>query len=272
MKTRILISIIFVFASVIMIAQTKGNGNVVKENRNVENFASIKLTSTADLIISQGPSSVVVETDENIIDQIKTTVENGVLKIWYKGKGYRSVHGPVVYVTVPSLDKILSLGAGDITFTDVFKTNNLYLSINGSGDVEGNFEVENFELKVNGSGDCDINGIMGMFKVTIAGSGDVNAEGLKLNECFVKNMGSGDLSLKGKANTLTVSQLGSGDLDASRLTAVNAKVSNSGSSDISLNVVESLDVTLNGSGDLVYKGDPEKVNVRTNGSGEVYKR
>ena len=272
MKSRIFLMAIMLLVTVGTMAQVRGNGNVTKESRDVGNFSSIKLTCSADLYITQGPTAVTVETDENIIELIKTEVNDDVLYIGVKGRGFRSVEKLRVYVTTPSIEKLMNSGSGDIYFDGVYKTNDLYISINGSGDLEAELKATNVEIKINGSGDTELSGVMGMFKATVSGSGDIDAEDLRLEECYIKNSGSGDISLEGKTNVLTVNQHGSGDLDAYHFVAVNATVSNSGSSDISLHVVEKLQVTLNGSGDLTYRGDPQKVDVRANGSGDVYKR
>jgi putative autotransporter adhesin-like protein len=272
MNTRLIISLFVVLITMGSYAQTKGSGNVKTQDRNVGNFTGIKLTCSADLYISQGSLAVSVKTDDNLLEYIETEVEDGILNIGVKGRGFRSVKVLEVHITVPDLEKIGSSGSGDIKFNDVFKANNLDIKLSGSGDLDGDFNATNMELKVVGSGDSDISGIMGKFKVSVSGSGDIDAEGLKLEDCYVKNSGSGDVTLKGKTNTLTISQNGSGDLDAYNLTAVSAIVSNSGSSDMTLHVVEKLQVTLNGSGDLTYRGTPGKVDVKSNGSGEVYKR
>lgn len=270
---QIVLAFIFMVASISATAQVKGNGNVKSENRTVDSFSSIKLTSSADLTIKQGSASVIVSTDENLLELIKTEVENDVLYIGVNGRrGYRSSKGVHVEVTIPNLEKLINSGSGDIEIKSPFKGSDLYVNINGSGDLEADIEVKNLELKINGSGDSEISGVMGVFEIHVSGSGDINADNLKLEQCYVRNSGSGDISLEGKTNTLTVNQNGSGDLNAYNLVAVDATVANSGSSDISLNIVESLKVTLNGSGDVVYRGNPKNVDVRTNGSGEVYKK
>ena len=242
MKSRILFIAIMLLGTIVTMAQVRGNGNVTKESRNVGNFTSIKLTCSADLYITQGSAAVTVETDENIVEMIKTEVSDDVLYIGVKGRGFRSVEKLRVYITAPSLEKLMNSGSGDIYFDGVFNTNDLYININGSGDLEADLKATNVEIKINGSGDTEISGIMGMFKATVSGSGDIDAENLRLEECYIKNSGSGDISLEGKTNVLTVNQNGSGDLDAYHFVAVNATVSNSGSSDISLHVVEKLQV------------------------------
>ncbi len=272
MNTKVIILVIAFLISIGSFAQTKGSGNIKSQDRNVDAFIGIKNTCSADLFITQGSPSVTVKADDNLLNLIETEVEDGVLVIGVKGRGFRYSKVLEVHISTPSLEKIKNSGSGDTKFKGTFKANDLYIGLSGSGDLDGHFDATNLEVKVNGSGDTDISGVAGKLKVSVSGSGDVDAEGLKLEDCYIKNSGSGDISLEGKTNLLTVNLHGSGDLDGYNLTAVGAKISNSGSADITLNVVETLQVTLNGSGDLTYRGNPEKVDVRSNGSGEVYKR
>ncbi len=269
---KIMLTAMMVVIVGISFAQTKGNGKVVTEKRSTGDFTGIKLLCSADLYIHQGSTSVEVKADENIIKYIETTVTDGVLEINVKNKGFRSVTVLEVYISVPNLEVIKSLGSGDIKFVDTFKAHDLLINMSGSGDLDADFDASNLELNVNGSGDTEITGIGGAFKVSVAGSGDVEAQDLKLEDCFVKNNGSGDIFLNGKTNNLTVNVGGSGDVEAYNLTAVRATISSNGSSDITLNVVEELQVMINGSGDVTYRGNPAKVDVSSRGSGEVYKK
>ena len=272
MNSRIIIALVLILIAGMGFSQTKGSGNVTTEDRNTGDFTSIKLTCSADLYISQGSTAVTVKSDDNIIDMVETTVEGGTLVISIKGRGFRSISVLEVYITTPDLSKLKNSGSGDISFENTFSANDLFISINGSGDLEAKFDVRNLELKVSGSGDTELSGVRGVFKVSNSGSGDLDAEDLKLEECYIKNSGSGDIELVGKTNNLTATMMGTGVVDGYNLTSVNATVSNSGSSDITIHVVEKLQVSLNGSGDLTYRGNPEKVDVRSNGSGDVYRK
>ncbi len=272
-KFKIILTIMLAIIIGTSIAQTrvKGNGKVITEERNTGNFTGIKLTCSADLIISQGSTSVTVKTDENILKFISTKVKDGTLEIGVKKDGFRSATTLEVHISIPNLESIKSLGSGDIDFKGTFKAKDLFIANSGSSDIDGNFDVTNLELKMNGSGDIDLEGIFGTFKVFSSGSGDLEAEGLKLEECYVKCSGSGDIELNGKANNLTVTISGSGDVSAYNLTTVNAIVNSSGSSDVTLNVVEKLQARLSGSGDVTYRGNA-KADVTSRGSGEVYKK
>lgn len=262
----------FIMSTAVTYAQKSGNGKVVKQEREVADFTGIKLECSADVIITQGEKSVVVKTDENLQEIVTTEVNNGILVIDIEGRGYRSCKVMEVIVSIPDLTRIKNTGSGDIEIKGIYKCRELVVGISGSGDFDAVLDAKNLEIKGMGSGDIEVSGITGMFKAQIMGSGDVDAEDLRLEQCYVKCTGSGDIELEGKTEKLIIGQSGSGDLNAYNLSAVSVDATNSGSGDLAVTVATSLKVSLNGSGDLTYNGNPEKVDVRTNGSGDVYKR
>lgn len=272
MKTRLnttfqTLIILFVLLTIIPL-----QAQVATQERKVGPFSSISQNTFADVYISYGEkTSVTVKADQDIIDRIITRVDDGVLTITSKGQ-FRNVHVLDVYVTMPSLYKLLNSGSGDIVCKGPVKGKNVYIGISGSGDLRADMEAVNLELKISGSGDVNLSGVRGTFKLNITGSGDVTASGLQLDECGIYVSGSGDVKLKGKAAGLSTKIVGSGDLNAYGLTAVNVSIKSSGSGDIVVNVVDRIDATLNGSGDLTYYGSPEYVNVVANGSGDVYRK
>jgi hypothetical protein len=250
-----------------------GNTDVLTQDRQLSTFTAIKLICSVDLIIHQGNTQqVTVKADSDIIDYIETRVENGTLVVDVNKNNFFNVHVMEVHITVRNLDKITSSGSGDIEITGNYKTSDLKVILNGSGDFQASLEAAGLELEINGSGDAHIGGIHGSFKLAVAGSGDVEANDLQLETCAISGSGSGDISLSGSTVDLVMSQMGSGDINAYGLKAVNATVSNSGSGDMLVTVAESLQAKLNGSGDLTYRGEPAKVKVAANGSGEVYKK
>lgn len=276
MKTKINLLAILLFTGFIFTistsnAQIRGNGNVISEERTVGSFTGIDLGCSADVYITKGNSNTItVKADENLLPIISTNVSDGVLEIGTK-KSFRNAKKLEVHVSMNNIDKINISGSGNVSCTGTIPGNNLNAHINGSGDLQGDFDVKNMELKINGSGDVEASGIRGELKIIISGSGDVEMEDLQLETCYLKVMGSGDVQLKGSTVDFTGRQNGSGDVNAYNLKAVNVTVNNSGSGDIVIHAIESLDVSLNGSGDLTYTGSP-KVNIEANGSGEVYSK
>ena len=66
-------------------SQDEGSGNVQKEGRNLPEFNKIEVGSAFTLYLTQGEPSVMVETDDNLKDNIETLVDNngyGVCQQW----------------------------------------------------------------------------------------------------------------------------------------------------------------------------------------------
>lgn len=111
-----------------------------------------------------------------------------------------------------------------------------------------------------------------LHKLAIEGSGDARLSGLKEDLLKLSISGSGDITASGEARDLSVSINGSGDARLDALDVRRATVSINGSGDVTLNAAEALDAVVNGSGDIRYHGDPQRVATRVNGSGDIVRR
>ena len=266
-----IVAAIVIFPFTNTFASLKG-GNAVKETRNVSEFTGIELICSADLFITQGNTQkVVVEADEELMSHLYTEVENGTLKVYIK-KYHKSIRVAKVYVTVPNLEQVSLVGSGDMTFTDVFKTNDFKIKIVGSGDLIAPLDAKNVEVSIAGSGDVKLSGVKGDFEIGVSGSGDTYAKDLKLHNCDLSVAGSGDVVLEGSASKLVVSIAGSGDIEGESFKAVDVQAKIAGSGDVNVTAVESLSGSIVGSGNLYYYGNPSKATVNTIGSGRAVQK
>ncbi|MFP4469060.1 MAG: head GIN domain-containing protein [Bacteroidales bacterium] len=250
----------------------KGNGQVVTTTRDVSSFSKIDVSCSADVFIRQGNNvDVKVRTDENLQEMVETKVKGDELEIDIDGniRNYKEME---IYITVDKLSAITINGSGDVESENEISGMDFEIGINGSGNVDINFDVKNLSTYINGSGDVEVSGVQGMFLLKINGSGDFEAEDLHLTECNIRVMGSGDVSLSGTAEKVEVEQMASGDINLYGLQARDVEVSTNGSGDAVVSVSGHLKARLRGSGDLTYKGDPTSVDVSASGSGEVYHR
>ena len=135
-----------------------------------------------------------------------------------------------VFVNFTQLNSISVLGSASVVVNKPMQANNLKLSLTGSGDLRVNVVAANVEASV-------------------AGSGDVYVEGTTTN-------------LQGAV-------AGSGDLMAANLKAENVKIEVAGSGDAAVNVTNTLDASVAGSGDIRYVGNPATRNVNIVGSGSI---
>lgn len=208
-----------------------GQGEIVKQTVQIEDFDGFVSTIAADIFITQGDEQeVVIEAQQNIIDEINLDrVDNGIWTIHFR----HNVHyaRPIkIYITMPTLTKAGITGSGDIEGVTAFTgLDRLKLFITGSGSIDLDSDSEEIDAEITGSGDMKLYGSTERVDLLISGSGGFLGKDLKTAEAEITITGSG-----------------------------NAR----------LNVEEYLKVFIAGSGTIYYIGNPE-VDLHISGSGNV---
>lgn len=106
------------------------------------------------------------------------------------------------------------------------------------------------ELALNGSGEIDMHDILEP-RLTLA----IN--------------GAGDITASGRASNLVAVIRGAGDLKLRRLETVKADVTVEGAGNIEVTALQQLTAVINGSGDIVYFGQPTALRREINGAGLI---
>ena len=97
-----------------LVGVVKGSGKKATDSRTVGEFTKVELSSSADMTITVGSAqTVVVESDDNIVPLITTTVSGETLTVG-SSKGYSTKLGVKVLITVPELEGVKIDGSGDI--------------------------------------------------------------------------------------------------------------------------------------------------------------
>ena len=212
----------------------KGNGKVTTEIRNTGDYDGVKCAGSMDYVLVAGTEGkITIEAESNLMEYVVTEIKNNNLIVKVK-KGYnlKPSFNKTLKVTIPFKDisSVSLAGSGDLWNEDTIKSNNLDVSLAGSGDIVL---------------DIDANAVKGSLA------------------------GSGDMTLKGNTNDLTVKLAGSGDIHAFGLQANHTKASLAGSGDIGVVSNKSLYARVSGSGDIEYKGNPDKKDTKVSGSGTI---
>lgn len=111
--------------------------------------------------------------------------------------------------------------------------------------------------------------------VALSGSGNINAAGSFSGSGNFKATidGSGNIVLEsGDANNYRVDISGSGSVKSFGMISKQAAITIAGSGNVELTVTENLNSTINGSGNVYYKGNPPGVYSKITGSGQVIKQ
>ena len=109
-------------------------------------------------------------------------------------------------------------------------------------------------------------------KAKITGSGDMIITDVTRDKVVLNISGSGNIVASGRVGDLEAVVSGSGDLSLYELKADNINVTINGSGDAEVWANQSIFALINGSGDIVYKGNPAEVDKHVNGSGDITNR
>ena len=174
-----------------------------------------------------------IEGEENLLEYVVTKIkgDNLIVKV-ENGINLKPSWNKTIKITIPfeDISKVSLSGSGDLWNEDTIDTDDIDVSLSGSGDVI---------LEVNA------NSVDGSIS------------------------GSGDLTIKGKTNNLNARVAGSGDFHGFSLEAKNTIVSVAGSGDAEVVSNESIKARVAGSGDIEYRGNPSKEDTKVSGSGSI---
>jgi hypothetical protein len=216
--------------------KVKGNGNMTTITRTTDAYDAISCAGSFDYVLVAGTEGkITLEGEENLLQYITTEVKGNKLVIKQKDKtNLNTSLNKSIKVTIPfkDINSVSLAGSGDLWNEDVISSNNFEVSLAGSGDVK---------LKIE--------------------SQAVNAS----------LAGSGDLTLIGSTDSLEASVSGSGDFEASKLESNHTDISLAGSGDADVVSNKSLIARVAGSGDIEYRGNPEKEDTKVVGSGSISK-
>lgn len=209
-----------------------GSGNVISEERNVGYFSGLKLFGSGKVYVTQGSGPhLEIQAEDNIMPIIRTRVEGETLVVDNE-HSYSSSIGIKIFITMPDIRGIELHGAWKLFGQNRFDTGNLDLEITGAGRIEMNLDADHIFTEISGAGSVHLAGSADSHSLVIAGAGELRAEDLEV-----------------KVYDIVVSGAG------------NCRVY----------VLQSMTVSISGSGSVYYRGNPSSVNSSISGSGKVVK-
>lgn len=145
--------------------------------------------------------------------------------------GVLEIHGPpsVIYITIPEVRSVGISGIGKVEGDSTLKGSSLRINVSGSGKVNLPIAVSKLEIGISGMGKVTLRGEAEKAEINISGSGKIEATDLRVKSC------SAHISGVGKCY---------------------------------IDVTESLDMHVSGSGAIYYKTKPANLTANISGIGK----
>lgn len=208
-----------------------GSGVITTSTRDLGEFSDVDIDGSYDLFIHESSEQkVTITTDDNLMSEVHTFVQDGKLNISMSDDYYNYKYTKMeIHVYNNAFSRIDLNGSVNVTAPDTIHGQNLVCSHNGSGNCSLKFTGEELQLDINGS-------------ANIQAGGDVDDLHVEIN--------------------------GFGKIDALDVISVNGVAKIHGSGDIYLNCSSTLDAWISGSGNIRYIGGPT-VTSHIDGSGSI---
>ncbi len=144
------------------------------------------------------------------------------------------------------------------------------VSVSGGATVKLNGSMKKVCIDCSGAADIGLSGKADELRVYASGSSDVACTQLESPLVNIEVSGSADIALAGKGEVLNVHSSGSSEIWARDFAVARAVLQSSGSVTAQVKVSEHLSISVSGSADVEYWGDPQ-VEKSISGSASVRK-
>lgn len=210
-----------------------GEGPTITQSFNITGFNGVYAGIDGDVYFTQDSVyKVEIVGQSNIISQVETKVENGILNMSFRPLANIGRHDRLrAYISAPAAYNLGINGSGSLKVLQPLISSDLILKVNGSGDVYvSQLSGGNLYGTISGSGNMSV------------GGGQVRYESLQIS--------------------------GSGSIDMLNILTRQCDTRTSGSGTTKVNVSDELNVNISGSGDVYYLGNPV-IHSDISGSGKV---
>jgi len=206
--------------------------------RTTSDFKHLQVWDNVDVQITQASENrIQVRAGDNIIENIETSIQNGILKISNQNScnWARSYDKNItVFIDVKDLYEIEIHGTGEITSSNTIVSDSLMLNVwDAAGKVDLTIETRKSTIRY--------------------------------------HIGTADIFYSGTTRLSYISSNSFGPVDARNLESEQTYISSLGSNNNYVWATEILEATISSIGNIYYKDDPAILRTFINGSGEVKK-
>ncbi len=240
MRTKpVLLLVIFALAAVTMACgytitlpgSIVGSGVIVQEARPVSSFSRIDFGGIGNLYVELGDTeSLTIEAEDNLLQYLETDVIGDRLEIHITpNKNIQPKEQINYYLTVVSLDSVELSGLGDIQLPTLEATD-FTLEISGAGNISiASLEAKSLDVTLSGLGSLRIDGgTVSDQRVEISGSGSYDARDLENQQAAITVSGLGSAVVQ-VSDSLEADISGSGNVNYYGSPTVTSQISGLGS-------------------------------------------
>jgi hypothetical protein len=174
-----------------------GSGNVKTENRNIaENFTAVDASDGVEVTIEQAQkTNVSVTADDNVLEHIKTSVENGVLIISCDYNSFSDFTARKVTVRMPVIEELEASSSALIESDSTVKCSEIELTSSSGSSINIQLQAENLKCKASSGSSIILSGLAMELDATSSSGSDISAFDLPTNTVVAKASSGSSISV-----------------------------------------------------------------------------
>lgn len=193
----------------------KSTGEIIIQERVTAHFDSILVHNNIILFLKHDTvRSIKIEAGQNLIPLIETKIENNQLIISNNNRcNFMRSYEPTINVTVsvPDLKHLQHTGSGDVKSINTLKVNRIRVVNSGVGDINLDLDAGNVFTQIYGSGGINLSGKAAVCEIYSTGNCFMHCENLFTGYTYIYSNTTGNIHVHAQKE-LGVTILGSGNV------------------------------------------------------------
>lgn len=194
-------TLITIFAILISGYATHAQNDIVKQERQVGEFDALRISGAQNVWLMQGDQySVVIETNENLLDDIKLVLQDKTLSFEYKSiKKYDVMN---FYVTAPEYHKLNISGASEVKASDTLHGQHIKIHASGASEAKLALDYASVVSSASGASEITLSGKASSHVIEASGASEIKAKELHTESTAINASGASDCFVEA-ASSLT---------------------------------------------------------------------
>lgn len=156
---------------------------ICEQEKPIDTFHGVYAGGLMNVYLKEGEKeSLVIRADDFVIDQVKTKVENGILKIYTEGfiRGERITDA---YVTYKKIDYLEGGGATTLISQNIITAEHFKIKTYNSAEIKVQLDCDTLVMRMDGNANVQLAGKADHFDLQICHVGDLMAYHFETKTC-----------------------------------------------------------------------------------------
>lgn len=187
-KHYLFLFVLLTFFGFTSLAQNAGSGKMTGKTFEVPAFTGIEVGGATKVQYTQADEyKVYVETDENLLDQVKVVVVNNMLSISNPKSGQLKA-----IITSPVLNQVEVSGAASFSAEHAIRSEQLSFNVSGASRINVVLNVNQLDTKLSGASKATLTGQAQLHQVSLSGASNLNGKDLETETTSISASGASD--------------------------------------------------------------------------------